>query len=34
MLYLIFDGKVTITKPLGSNMFTPDTYVICESYNK
>lgn len=34
MLRLIFNGKVTLCKPFGSNPFTPDSYIICEHYNK
>lgn len=31
---LIFGGKVSLTKPLGSNPFLPDCYLVCEYYNK
>lgn len=34
MLRLIFNGKVALSKPFSSNPFLPDSYVICEHFNK
>lgn len=34
MLRLIFNGKVSLSKPFGSNPFLPDSYIICEHFNK
>lgn len=34
LLKLLFNGKVSLCKPLGSNPFLPECYVTCEYYNK
>lgn len=34
LLKLMFNGKISIVKTLGSNPFLPDSYVICEYFNK
>lgn len=34
LLKLIFKGKVSLCKPIGSNVFLPDSYITCEYYNK
>jgi hypothetical protein len=34
LLKLIFNGKVSLCKTLGSNPFLPDSYIVCEYYNK
>jgi hypothetical protein len=34
MLRLVFNGKVSLCKNIGSNPFLPDSYIICEHFNK
>jgi hypothetical protein len=34
MLRLVFNGKVSLSKNIGSNPFLPDSYIVCEHYNK
>jgi hypothetical protein len=34
MLRLVFNGKVSLCKHIGANPFLPDSYIICEHYNK
>jgi len=34
ILKIIFGGKVSLCKPIGSNPFLPDVYLICEHFYK
>jgi hypothetical protein len=34
LLKLAFNGRVSLVKPVGSNPFTTESYVVCEYYNK
>ena len=33
LLKIVFNGKITLVKPYGTNPFTPESYLICEYFN-